>query len=56
METVCRKGSGFKGFAFPSPIGVLLPFLAQILFWLNNFTRQDFICEGEIIVARSPVA
>ena len=56
VETVWHKSGRFKGFAFPSPIGVHLPFLAQILLWLNNFTGQDFICEGEMVVAGSPMA
>lgn len=33
-----------------------MPFLAQILLWFNNFTEQDFIREGEMVVAGSPAA
>jgi len=55
VEGVCHKGNRLKGFAFPSPVGVHLSFLAQILLGLNDFSGQNFIREGEMIVDRSPV-
>lgn len=33
-----------------------MPFLAQILLRFNDFTGQDFVCEGEMVVGGSPAA